>query len=511
MKTQLFKILPVLFSTFLVLGKAGFVTAAIHSPETKTTLITIEVCTDVSWYEPSTGQFAVIQPNGPTPGGLHDIPNAEPIWGQDIAPDTSTTLTREFNLPTDAMNISGTITFVADDGVTLFLNSEEIGNYDAMVWPPPEVKTLANLQPGTNQLQANIYNRPGYAWFEACATITYETESYAVYLPFITNNYFTPNRMPILQLAYYPPAPGNSDYLDPVETGLSNRMISDIQNHVRTLTNNFVANLNDSTRYHGYSNPTAPKFLEYYVFYQQDFFYAMPRGYKLPWGPYRPDYGQIMRDIDICTYIDTYGVKEVWIYGYHSNVIEPDESKMSSRYGDISNAWPKDEYIPEEYRLPRCTNSYVMYNFNYGREEINLHNQMHQVENVIGYVDYTLFWNDFSERVYHDTQHSYRSSCGNTHYTPNWVTPEDDYNYGLTNYRENNCETWHPDDSQTTYVNTNCTQWGCTEIGFDRWFLQNMPGYNNGIEYNGKKMRNWWEVIYDFNQFIDSGRTLYTD
>jgi hypothetical protein len=476
----------------------------------------MEICTDSSWYEPSTGQPAVIQPNGPTPGGPHDIPNAEPIWGQDISSDTSTTLTREFSLPADATNISGTVTFVADDGVTLFLNSAEIGNYDAMVWPPPEIKTLTNLQPGTNQFQADVYNRPSYAWFEACATITYERggspASSTVYLPFITSNYFGPTRVPVLQLAYYPPDPENSDYLDPIETGLSGRRISDMQDKVKNTVNAGIEIINDATRYHGNSDPTAPTFLDYYVFYEQDFIYAMPRGYQLSWGPYRPNYGQMMRDVGICEYVDTYGVKEVWIYGYHSSVIEPDESKMSSRYGDISNAWPKDRFVPEEYRLPQCTNSYVMYNFNYGRGvETNVHNRIHQIESVIGYTDSTLFWHDFSELVHHHTQHNYRSSCGNAHYTPNWVTPEDGYVYTLTNKRENNCETWHPDDSQTTYVNASCTQWGCTEIGFYKWFMQNMPGYNNRIEYNGKKMRNWWEAMYDFNQFIDSGRSLYTD
>jgi len=58
-------------------------------------------------------------------------------------------------------------------------------------------------------------------------------------------------------------------------------------------------------------------------------------------------------------------------------------------------------------------------------------------------------------------------------------------------------------------MNANCTQWGCTETGFYKWFMQNIPGYENGIVYKGIPMRNWWEAMYDFNAFIDAGRSLY--
>jgi hypothetical protein len=36
-----------------------------------------------------------------------------------------------------------------------------------------------------------------------------------------------------------------------------------------------------------------------------------------------------------------------------------------------------------------------------------------------------------------------------------------------------------------------------------------MPGYHNGIVYKGQRMRNWWEAMYDFDGFIDRGRSLY--
>jgi hypothetical protein len=157
-----------------------------------TTATTIEICTDADWFEPSTNQPAVVQPNGPSPGSIHDIPNAQPIWGQSIDPNSSTTLIKEFDIPDEAINIVGSATLVADDGAVLFLNTEEVGSFDAMIWPPPTVVTLTNLQPGTNHVQADIYNRPSYAWFEACVTITYElsgdSDEGRGYIPFIVKS-----------------------------------------------------------------------------------------------------------------------------------------------------------------------------------------------------------------------------------------------------------------------------------------------------------------------------------
>jgi hypothetical protein len=330
-------------------------------------------------------------------------------------------------------------------------------------------------------------------------------------------------QVPVLQLAYYPPDPNNPSYLDPQETGWSNIKIADMQAATQAMVDAARILISNATRYHGYHNPDAPRFLEYVINDTKEYFIPMPRGYQLGGTEYRPNYGQILHNLNICDYVDNHGVKEVWIYGYHSNFIVPDESKMSSAYGDISNAYPKDELIPAQYRLPRCTNSYVMYNFTYQPGGANaiantIHNRMHQIENVIffaenrGYppddanVTGSVFWDDFAVYGQRAQLPNYRASCGNTHAAPNTTV---EYTYDSQDYRDNNCETWHPDDRKTTYVNTNCQQWGCTDIGFYKWFMQSIPGYKNGIVYQDRQMRNWWEAMYDFNQFIKQGRSLY--
>ena len=332
-----------------------------------------------------------------------------------------------------------------------------------------------------------------------------------------------PIQVPVLVLAYFPPHPDNPAFLDADETGWTDMPIAHMQAATQGMIEAGQNLINEATRYHGYKDPAAPQYLEYYTYDKIEYFQAMPRGYPLGGIERRPHYRQILNNIDICTYVDVHGVKEVWIYGYHASIIVPDESKMSSKYGDVSNAWPKDEYIPAEYRLPRCSNSYVMYNFTYqpgGATAIdnNIHNRLHQIENAIFFAENvgyppsndnvigSLFWDDFSVYGARASLPGYRASCGNTHSPPNTT---EGYKYDAPEYQENNCETWHPDDSKTTYVISNCSQWGCTETGFYKWFMQNLPGYENGIVYNGRTMRNWWEAMYDFNAFIDAARSLY--
>ncbi len=350
-----------------------------------------------------------------------------------------------------------------------------------------------------------------------------------------------PLRVPVLVLKYLPPAPNNPLLLDGTETGwgtnatINGRTLAWWEARTDEMVQAMLPVSSDASRYHGYKDPEAPAFFDFQVEDSRSFYMPIPRGVRLGWSPfaYRPNYGQILGDLNICDYVDNRGVKEVWMYGYHSSTIEPDESRMSSRYGDISNSYPKEELISTEYRMPICNNSYVLYNYTFqpgGAYAIAnpIHNRIHQIENIIPFAEGpgkwppipedrpdtnipgSIFWGDFSEYIQSYTvRSSYNSSCGNAHFTPNWGNLDDAYRYGITTPRTFNCESWHPDDAQTTYITAGCERWGCTDLGFYKWFMQNIPGFNSGIVYNGEQMKNWWEAMYDFNAFIDNGRSLY--
>lgn len=329
----------------------------------------------------------------------------------------------------------------------------------------------------------------------------------------------------VLQIEYYPKNAASFRYLDPVETGFQNKRVIDQEAYVKNISNELLTSINEATKFHGYKDPAAPQFLKYTIAAVKKYYSKIPRGYLLnpDTGVYRPDYNQILTQNNICDYVDNKGVTEVWMFGYHFGAIEPDESRMSSKYGDISNSWPKEEQLPAQYRIPLCNKPYVLYNYNYDRTSLEmLHNKIHQLENILAYADRTYpptlentargsssFWGNFSEYVQSTTNHnSYRSSCGNAHYAPNWSSMSDEYRYDLQTMKENNCETWNPDPSKSVYKMANCSQWGCTEKGYYMWYLQNMPGYNNGIEYNGQRVRNWWEALYNPVEFLDQGTSL---
>lgn len=324
----------------------------------------------------------------------------------------------------------------------------------------------------------------------------------------------------ILQIEYYPRSLSNPANLDVQETGLD-VSIAQQQNYVSNMSSELISLIGTATKFHGYKNPNAPQFLKYSIADTKKYYEKIPRGYLLKpqEGVYRPNYAQIMKKENICDYVDNKGVTEVWMFGYHHGAIEPDESRMASRLGDFSNSWPKENELPSEFRLPVCSKPYVLYNFNYTRAVMEMfHNRIHQLENILPRAERkypptpentargaSLFWGNFSEYVQPYTARNYNSACGNAHYTPNWTSLSQDYKYSLQNSRLNNCETWNPDSSKSTFVNANCSQWGCTEKGFYMWYQQNVPGYNNGITYNGNKINNWWEAMYDPVAYLEKG------
>lgn len=324
----------------------------------------------------------------------------------------------------------------------------------------------------------------------------------------------------ILQIEYYPRNSADPSLLDVQETGLG-RTVSQQEQYVDNLSNELLDFAGEATKFHGYKDKRAPQFLKYSVIDVKKYYEKIPRGYPLRStnGVYRPNYRQIVQQENICDYVDNRGVTEVWMFGYHYGAIEPDESRMSSTLGDFSNSWPKEDEVPAEFRMPVCNKPYVLYNFNYTRSISEMiHNRIHQLENVLPRADgnypptientkrgESLFWGNYSEYVQPGTTHNYRSACGNAHFTPNWTSVSDEYKFNIQSYSENNCETWNPDPSKSTFVSANCSQWGCSEKGYYLWFMQNMPGYNNGIIDGNRRVRNWWEAIYAPVEFLNTG------
>ena len=205
-------------------------------------------------------------------------------------------------------------------------------------------------------------------------------------------------------------------------------------------------------------------------------------------GPDAPmtDYNKIMQRVGIKKWVEEKGVKEVWIWGYHGGVVGLWESNMAGPFGDISNSNrdPKD--------LPVLSKTYTVYHYNYQRgtsEAVEDH--IHQIEAVLNFVDgrdrtppeqwpSLLFWGKFvgSDRT-HKIVHP---GCGWAHYPPN---AEQDYDWANKRFVETDIEDWKPDGTGKKQ-RMNCDRWGGDSLKWFVYWMQNIPGADNGLILQGQ-------------------------
>lgn len=209
------------------------------------------------------------------------------------------------------------------------------------------------------------------------------------------------------------------------------------------------------------------------------------------------DYISILNNLDICTYVDIYGVRDVWMWtGASTQVPGTDESNMAmgknasalwnrGTYGDISNSTQTND-------LPVCNNTYVLYGFNFGRELATMiHNYGHQLERLFMFYDNALFTN-FSQ-PYGPTAGT--KHCGWVHFPPNGAS---DYNYGNTTTVTTSCSAWDPASESVTET-LNCSTWNCDHEKFLVWWMKRLPGNGSPVTHNTETLRNIWYPLADFD------------
>lgn len=465
------------------------------------TQVKVEICTDINWFEPATNQYAVIQPISHPPGSIYDIPKAEPIWGQDISPFSSTVIIRDFELPSDSINISGTVTFVADDGVTLFLNSIEVGNYDAKVWPPPEVQPLKNLQPGSNQFEANIYNRPGTAWFEMCASITYETYSIVCaprasaikprVLVLSYNPWLSSQDMSMFEYETRPAVPP-----DPLET--SEQMHLDICNASDGFVDIQVVEQIERNEFPLMTNGLRMDEQEYLSLYSQGLTYSdVYPGAMI-------DLNFAITDDSINERIKNHEIDEVWYFG--SWTISSYESQM----GGPGAFWINGPTFEID-----SGRAFVVQTFE-NRLGIGmlLHGFGHRVEGILNQAYGNIATNQDTPWARYAKNPSFPPDwipgvplgIGDIHHPPNATL---DYDYTNQTIVESSADDWfnYPNmTGQTQQVNAQT--WGNTQDGFLQWWHSHLPkseGVSPRADSSPSEMRqnNWWKYIFEFYRYAE--------
>lgn len=298
-----------------------------------------------------------------------------------------------------------------------------------------------------------------------------------------------PYTIPVLLLHYYPLAGSNIDRSITGDVGGSLRAV---QQHTAKTTESVVAALERGSIYHGYKNPTARPSLRYEIIGRIEIFEPLPTrpkaGHRVP----MTDYNTILQHINIVEWVEDRGIKEVWLWGYHGGVIDLWESNMAGPYGDISNS---DRDL---YDLPVLSKTYTLYHYNYGRgasEAVEDH--MHQIEAILRYVDADLFWKRFVGKPG-------EGRCGWSHYPPNG---ERDYDWRNRSYILSDIEDWRPDGSGQKQ-RINCDRWHGDSLTWFVYWMQNLPGADNGLSHRGRPLTNWWQFIGDFDTAMAQGLGL---
>lgn len=309
----------------------------------------------------------------------------------------------------------------------------------------------------------------------------------------------------VLAVSYYPLTPDGQN-IDIGVTGDVGGAASTVKAHVAALMTALPRDLSNGTRYRGHVDPSAPPALTYHVVDSLEFDTAVPKVASTlnPAYPYRADYRAMFSSFPICDYVRDKGVREVWMWAYQGpHQLDISESKMSGPHGDVSNSYRLDD-------LPHCGRTYTVYTFNYGREVAEaVHSYGHQLEAELAFVDPHLFTDLFEGPVDPGVTHA-MSRCGSDHNPPN---SRADYDYVNPAQNLSDCDAWLPEGTGVL-SSIGCATWSCTadfDVSQERylvWWMQHFPGRGNRLSYQGRPMRNWWDVHGDFDAVVEAGKSL---
>lgn len=324
--------------------------------------------------------------------------------------------------------------------------------------------------------------------------------------------HLAPYNVNVFSLRFLPDVDGDG-LIDPQYSGFTSPVsVDDLRRRIDVTEREGAWWATEATRYHGYRNDDAPPSINFRIALTREEIASPKIGNAVPWNDaHYPDYMAIMTEHNICDLVDHRGIDEVWMYTQHHGDIEPAESNMSSPVGDYSNSLGTDD-------LPICDKPYVVYNFNFTRDaDTLLHNRGHQVEahfgrlrNDPGHPDHQLFVTQFIGSSSGFGPLNTPRRCGNVHLPPN--TRGDDYVTWLTDEVVSDCESWAPGGGQVSTLT--CADWFEPAYGdptcFDDgglahvvWWFQNLPGLDNGLVGQGRPLRNWWQIMGDFESVMD--------
>ncbi|MGE3164589.1 MAG: hypothetical protein AB7O52_06770 [Planctomycetota bacterium] len=309
----------------------------------------------------------------------------------------------------------------------------------------------------------------------------------------------------VLELRFFPL--DGSGNLDASETDFPESLVG-IRNRVNTISAGTVLGLENGTRY--VNDPLGQPYLDYQIVASLEFLIPVPRStvFAPPGGGVFANHFEILEQlVDIQHWVEVEGVRDVWIWMYHTAEVVPIESNMAmgtvsqahfnhGTYGDISNSYQQND-------LPVLAHTYAVYDFNYSRWiDEALHNYGHQRERLMSFANSALFGEFVNP---HSNHTGVINHCGNVHFPPN--SPGFDYQYTEATAVLSDCGDWRPGGGGAV-ESVDCSHWGCTHRGFLEWWFRRFPGSGNTLSLGGVRLRNWNEFVWDFDAAVVDGRRL---
>ena len=102
--------------------------------------------------------------------------------------------------------------------------------------------------------------------------------------------------------------------------------------------------------------------------------------------------------------------------------------------------------------------------------------------------------------------------CDSVHNPPNARFEYDRFDPAAN---QSDCLDWTP-DGLGALSDISCATWGCQDRGdtdnpalnYMIWWMQNLPGRENLIRYQGRQLRNWWDVVGNWDAVMAAGPSL---
>jgi hypothetical protein len=225
--------------------------------------------------------------------------------------------------------------------------------------------------------------------------------------------------------------------------------------------------------------------------YSESHYLATLKDRNLHHEPDTADYLDILNTYDICGKLNRGEIDELWLFGgpwfgfYESRLAGPDAY----------------EYNSPPLTGSSCQKLLPIMGFNYerGTEEM-VHDFGHRTEATMtkvygGWAQNRTShnWDRFGLTASQSPSYNY-AGCGSIHYPLNAAASGD---YANLNFADSICIDFpnYPNlgDPQAVKWPTNCRTWGCTELGYYRYWFSSLPHFT-GMGPDGKS-NDWWQYV----------------